>query len=700
MLRQRGRLMGLALTALLALAAYAASFAKNNPLESPRLYVFDTYQQLLPRERITAPVTIVAIDHESLDAFGRWPWPRDLIAELLRKIGEYEPAAIGIDILFLDADQSSRYVAKLAQDAPGEVSAWLLQRPSNDQKLAEAIKSLPVALGVAGLDITGGAGGSAAYAAGPITISRQRGPPALEQLKQHGGLLRSIPQIDAAAAGHGMIGVDIGQDGIVRRTPFVVLAGGALIPSLEVEMIRLASRRQWFTLQSGPEGVESVSAGKVNIPAQRDGAHWVHYGPSDPGRFVSAKSVLNGAADPVKLHKKLVLVGFTGLGLLDDRATPLGQMTGVEIRAQILESIADATLLRRPAWAGWAEAGMTLLFCGFLVVAVPAVRPRWTPVIWLSGGAVLAAAGFGAFAAYRLLLDIAVPAILASLQFLVVLAGTLAEADRQRRLYKRDLEIQREKEAKFAGELEAARRIQMGILPDASAIRDPLGRIDVAAMLEPAREVGGDLYDIFLIDGGERLFFMVGDVSGKGIPASLFMALGKSLYKSAVLRDRDSIALVMTEANAEIARDNPEQLFITAFAAILDLDNGRMMVSNAGHDWPVIKLPGGNVAAWGGAGGPPLCVLDDFDYPGEALQLTPGTVVVLFTDGVTEAMDPAGVSYGLERLTALIGDLPSGINARDVIDEIHADVKAHTLGAAASDDIAILVVIWKGEGAR
>lgn len=143
-----------------------------------------------------------------------------------------------------------------------------------------------------------------------------------------------------------------------------------------------------------------------------------------------------------------------------------------------------------------------------------------------SGGA-----GFAAFAFQGWLIDIATPWLSSSLLFLLLLAATLAEADQQRRLYNRDLEIQRKKEAKFASELEAARRIQMGILPDASKIRDPAGRIDVVAFLEPAREVGGDPYDLFLIDDGKRLFFMIGDVAGKGIPASLFMALGKSLYK-------------------------------------------------------------------------------------------------------------------------------------------------------------------------
>ncbi len=237
----------------------------------------------------------------------------------------------------------------------------------------------------------------------------------------------------------------------------------------------------------------------------------------------------------------------------------------------------------------------------------------------------------------------------------------------------------------------------MGILPDARLIRDPRGRIDIAAFLEPAREVGGDLYDLFLIDEGKRLFFMIGDVAGKGIPASLFMALGKSLYKSALLRGSDDIAAVMTQANAEIARDNSEQMFITAFAGILDMESGVLSACNAGHDAPLIKAPGELTTSWHGAGGPPMCVLDDFEFPGDALQLSPGTAVILFTDGVTEAMDADGRLYGHERLTALLDHLPEGMTASAIIETIHADVKDHANGAEPSDDITLLVLVWRSE---
>lgn len=689
-LRRQGRYFGFALSALLAAASFLAASGDTGPVSTARHFLFDIYQQMAPRARISAPVSIVAIDEASLAAQGQWPWPRDKIADLLRAINRHGPAAIGVDILFVEPDRlSPDRIGDGAKDAPSAVRDWLARRPSNDALLAGALAGMPVALGIAGLETQS--------ATGPLTPVMQEGAVAIDRLRPYAGLLRSLPEIDAAAAGHGVLSADPDLDGIVRRMPLAARLSDTILPSLELEMLRLAVGANWITLNGDASGAQSVTVGELSIPVQSNGMMWLHYGRHDPARFVSASSVLDGSVDPEMLASKLVLVGVTGLGLVDQPATPLvSRMAGVEIRAQILESIFDGALLQRPGWMRWAEAGLTFLFCGFLSLTIPIVRPRWTPVIWLSGGSVLALTGFAAFVRQGWLMDVALPALSGSALFLLLLAAALAEADHQRRLYKRDLEVQREREAKFAGELEAARRIQMGILPDAQAIRDPHRRIDIAAFLEPAREVGGDLYDLFLIDEGRRLFFMIGDVAGKGIPASLFMALGKSLYKSAVLRDSRDIAEVMTVANAEISRDNSEQMFITAFAGILDLENGQLNVCTAGHEPPLIKSPGGLTTAWHSAGGPPMCVLDDFEFPGDEQRLTPGAIIVLITDGVSEAMDPEGHLYGHGRLVALLDALPAGMTAAAIVEAIHTDVKIHANGAEPSDDITLMVLIWHG----
>ena len=143
--------------------------------------------------------------------------------------------------------------------------------------------------------------------------------------------------------------------------------------------------------------------------------------------------------------------------------------------------------------------------------------------------------------------------------------------------------------------------------------------------MEPARVVGGDLFDFFLLDG-DRLLFLVGDVSGKGLPASLFMAATKAFYRSISIRHAAELAATMRDANAEMGRDNPEAFFVTLVAVVLDVNTGQLWQCNAGHEAPWVVRPGtGAVERLEGGGGPPLCVLDGFPYETAAGRLRPAT---------------------------------------------------------------------------
>jgi serine phosphatase RsbU (regulator of sigma subunit) len=302
--------------------------------------------------------------------------------------------------------------------------------------------------------------------------------------------------------------------------------------------------------------------------------------------------------------------------------------------------------------------------------------------------ALLAATGLVAFRA-GYLLNIAAPALAAAFLFATLLASTLAEADRQRRLL-------REAQARVAGELEAARRIQMGLLPAPRELFAAERRFRLEALLEPARTVGGDFYDCFMLDE-DRLFFLVGDVSGKGLAASLFMALSKSLLKSIALRGARDPAEIFNQANAEISRDNPESLFVTAFAGVFDARTGRLAFCNAGHEPPLACQPGGSPQRVRHSGGPPLCVIRDFTYLSSELMLEPGGWLCVVTDGVTEAMNPRGELYGSARMLEAVGahSDPALIAAA-----LRDDVRRFAGTAEQSDDLTLLCVRRNGASGR
>lgn len=243
----------------------------------------------------------------------------------------------------------------------------------------------------------------------------------------------------------------------------------------------------------------------------------------------------------------------------------------------------------------------------------------------------------------------------------------------------------------------------MGMLPPPSAkfYADP--RFSLQAQIETAKSVGGDLYDFFKLDR-DRLFFLVGDVAGKGLPASIFMAVSKALYKSATLRSQldqgADIGEVMRAANREIARDNPEMLFVTVFAGILDLTSGELNYCNAGHDPPYFLHSQRDLPLRPeGKAGPPLCVIEGYSYESECYRMQPGESLCAYTDGVTEAMNAANELYGRQRLINVLGRAATATDALDIVAAVGDDVQDFVGTTERSDDLTILALRWNG-GAR
>lgn len=688
----RMRALGAFAALLIALAGIAGS-AWQHRLQ---LAWFDVCQTLFPRPVRSMPAVIVAIDEKSLAELGQWPWPRDLAARLIERIAAQGPAAIGIDLLWPEPDRLSPEA--LARGLPpGEAATRerLVALPRHDALLAAAIARAPVVLAVAGMPEATGR----RVVAPPVRMAADAPPVAL---RGFGGLLASLPEIDTAAAGRGLISGEV-ERGVVRRMPLLADVAGTPVPGLELEMLRVATGTRVIDLKRDGAG-RQVRLGEFGFPVEADGAAWLHFSAPDAGRFISAADVMAGRVGRSRLESKLVLVGITGLGLTDYQTVPSGaRLPGVEVHAQLLEMMFDGTPLTRPGWLAGIEA---VWFAGgalLLVWLVPALVPRRA----LAAGALFLAAGLalglGGFRFGQVLVDAANPSLGLVLLFGVLLALSLIEANRRERALEAEVQRRREEAARVAGELEAARRIQTGILPRADTLAAET-RIEIAVTMVPAREVGGDLYDFFPL-GPDRLFFLIGDVSGKGLPASIFMAVSKALAKSNALRlgggdDRTLVGNLMTAANAEVARENGEAMFVTAFAGILDLASGMLAYCNAGHDDPWLLSGEATPRRLTGGDGPPLCVIDDFEYRGAQVRLAPGAIVCLVTDGVTEAQDAAAALFGGERLAALIGRLRgAGLSAAALLAAIEDEVAAFVGAAEPADDLTILTLRWKGAAA-
>ncbi|NVM78290.1 serine phosphatase RsbU (regulator of sigma subunit) [Duganella sp. SG902] len=678
--------------ALLLAVALALLLARggDGPLPALRLALFDTYQVQLPRQRLSGPVHIINIDEASLSEFGQWPWPRTVFRALLARIAEQRPLAIGLDILMPEPDNTSPE-ALAARLPDGRLRDELARLPSHDALLAEQMRRAPIVLGTAGF-MHAEAGTSDALRVWPMRVHGATGG-ALPVMR-FPQAMSSLPMLQAAARGQGLLSANL-EKGIVRRAPLVGAVGDTLVPSLSMELLRVATGAPALEIEADAEGVRSVSVGDLRVPTLPDGAVWVNFSAPAMDRYISALDVMRGRVDPAALQDKIVIVAMTGLGLSDYKTNARGDLLpGVDTHAQMIESFFDGAFLRRPQWMRWAEVA-AFAACGLLTIwLLPRQRLRVGVPMALLLGAALFATGAVLFTRAGLLFDAAGVALAYVAICLSLLTSMLAAAVRDRKLSERALQAARETAARTAGELNAARRIQMASLPRAASAFPGERRFELDALLEPAREVGGDLYDFFMLDQ-DRVFFMVGDVSGKGLPASLFMVVAKALSRSIALRGQADMGVIMNDANRELVRENPEMLFVTSVAGILDASSGEVFLCNAGHDAPRRITADGRVELLRAADGPPLCVMDDFEYPVQHYQLHAGESLCLTTDGISEAMNAAGELYGNERLNGLLAGVASTAPAA-VVQAVRDDVRRHVDGAEASDDLTLLVLRWNG----
>jgi sigma-B regulation protein RsbU (phosphoserine phosphatase) len=259
--------------------------------------------------------------------------------------------------------------------------------------------------------------------------------------------------------------------------------------------------------------------------------------------------------------------------------------------------------------------------------------------------------------------------------------------------YIKNLEDTTAAKERIESELKIAHDIQMGMLPKVFPPYPDMSEFDIYATLEPAKEVGGDLYDFFFLDD-DHLCFTIGDVSGKGMPASLFMVVTKIMVKTKATKGLTP-EKVLDRVNQDISLDNPSLLFVTLFFGILNIRTGELQYANGGHNPPLIIRAGGDIKMMESTGGIALGVMEDFLYDSKTLTLNRGDLLVLYSDGVTEAMNQNQDLYGDKRLIDTMHSLKNS-SVDEIIRGILASVNEFCQDEPRSDDITLLTIRYNG----
>jgi len=374
------RLIGLGMVAVF-ISIYIAD---PYPLQFVRVKVFDFYQQLKPREippLNKKPVVIIDLDENSLGEIGQWPWPRNIVAQLVRNLMQMGASLVAFDIVFAEADRMNPSdVAESIYGLDKETQEKLRKLPGNDQAFADTIKKSRVVLGQAGY------WDERETDAGPPV----RKSVAFRGSKPHGflptftSLVRNVPVIEKAATGHGIFSLVQEPDGIVRRVPTLFVYNKQLYPSLTVEMLRVATNRRTILATTDQAGIREVAVTKnFRIQTDANGRVWPYFSKSDKSKYVPARDILAGTADKNLIRGRMAIVGTSAVGLLDIRATPVDKVIpGVEVHAQLIEALANGALLTRPNYFTGAELSLILAGGLLMVILVPWVGAKWALLLF------------------------------------------------------------------------------------------------------------------------------------------------------------------------------------------------------------------------------------------------------------------------------------------------------------------------------
>jgi CHASE2 domain-containing sensor protein len=645
--------------------------------ERMRRGVFDSWQSASPRDLSATDVRVVMIDDRSIEAVGPWQWPRYYLARLTEELAARQAKVIAFDILFPERDRvrPETFVSLYPELSPGAAAEVKALQPM-DQLFGQVIGMAPVILAHAGVDEV--PEGQPPIADAPISGTL---PPAVDQWPME---LAAIPELDDVALGHGLVNGRPDSDGVVRRVPLVMRAGGKPRPGFALEIARNA-----LDVESVEVAGSSVRLGSRSVPIDRHGRMWLHFGSFPADRIVSAADVLGGAKHlgPNAFAGKTVLIGVSAEGTSDIAATPIAaEEFGPLVQAQAVDAIMRGGWLDRPAWVELAEWGVAAALA--LMALANALFGRGYRIFLAAVFVAVPLASWLAFSSGALLFDPARPLLVGGGAVAGVAMGLFALARSDRERLREALVQERITTAETAGELQAARAIQLGMVPPRSRLRGLDPRVDIDALLEPAKSVGGDFYDAMKI-GDDRIGFAVGDVTGKGVPAALFMAMSKALTSAALSRMEADPATMAAAINTELLKDNSEAMSVAMLIGILNLKTGEVAMVCAGNEDPLLLGVDGTLTRIRLEGGLPLCTAE-LPYPLETVTLKHGETLVLITDGVTEAQNADGALFGRDRNPLENGVGPGSASA--ICEQIRDRVRAFEDGTEATDDLTVMAV--------
>jgi serine phosphatase RsbU (regulator of sigma subunit) len=660
----------------LACLAVLTVFYLSGALSIADLKLQDVRFRLRGERAASDRIALVAVDDATIAAYGKWPLPRDSYALLIAALEQAGAKAIGFDLLFLGPDR---------------------QDPQYDALLAAVTASYPnVVHAVAFLSETSVAPGTEDAATGMSEALLSHGLEAAQaHLAPAAGICLPSESLIEASAGIGHTTVSVDRDGSIRRIPLLVRFGDRLYPSLGL-------RLSWFVNDGESAPALEVSRDllvlkqpdgrAVRLPYDQEGATPIDFA-GDRYAFPHSYGMLEvlrwfEAGDTTKLADtfggRIVLIGNTAVGQVatDVGTTPFATMTPlVYVHANVLDAVLSERFMRGvPHKYYFVTLVVLCALLSWLFVTLSLPVAAGVMVVGVAGVALLE---YALFLVFRVNVPSTLPLLLVPLVYATTASYRFVFLERRTR----------EQE----GELKAARTIQLKLLPEAPP---ELPDLDLYGTNIAAKEVGGDYYDWVLM-GGEFACVVIGDVSGKGVSASLLMSHLHASFHAETRLSQDP-KVIIENMNVSLFRATELQRFATFFLALISRKDSTITYCNAGHG-PVLLVSGEKTESLGPTG-VPLGIFETAEYGKESREFKHGDVLLMCSDGISECeCHGHGVQYGEGRLDEVVraigrGQLEALAGARspktgkEIADFILADVRTFCRGRDYADDVTIVVV--------
>ncbi|MFT5207077.1 MAG: CHASE2 domain-containing sensor protein [Candidatus Omnitrophota bacterium] len=616
---------------------FIAAGSYNRVLDVFELQSYDWRFRIEEHKAKSPDIAIIEIWDDALASIGRWPFDRQYHAALIDILREYDAKMVGMDILFVEPSPSDESL-RLAAERYGKVF------------FCEALTS-------------------------PYLTDKhiQKSDSVLSEL---------IPEFKAVALGVGHVNATIDIDGSRRRVAPLITAPGKQYLHLGTQMALRYMGIDPKAARIGNNGNVVLPGGKY-IPLDKDGQFLVRFSAPWKKAFThisyyeilaAYKAKLMGKKarfDLSSLKDKVCFVGLTATATHDINPVPIDPLyPQVGMHADVFRNVVEQNFVRR------LSPFINLIILGLLIGLATWVSrsPNLTRSV-LSAAVIIAIYAvmvLGAFKFFKLWIDIIYPC---SMYLVVYLTSILKRTMSEKK--KREL---------MEAELSIASKIQRSFLPENFPVSNC---VDIAAYMLPAKHVGGDLYDAFVLSDG-KLGLMCGDVSGKGIPAALFMSRCVAAFKFAAA-GQDDPAIVLTRFNENLSESDGSGLFVTMSYVIIDEANQKFVFSSGGHNELIRVRKDGSSDLLDPEGGMPIGLMQGIEFGNLSLDIEPGDIFVMYSDGISEARNPRKEDYDMQRFQDAIIHAKD-LSAEKIKDYIIKNVNEFVNGANQHDDMTVMVI--------